>query len=122
MTLAAGGTGPRAGVPDSLIMVSSGHITTAAAGPLPRARTPIMPELPDVTAYIDALDARVRGARLERVRLGSPFVLRSVEPPLSAAAGRTVIGLSRLGKRIVFRLDGDLFLVVHLMIAGRLHW
>ncbi len=81
-----------------------------------------MPELPDVTVYIEALDARIRDARLERVRLASPFVLRSVDPPLSGAAGRQVIGLSRLGKRIVIRLDGDLFLVLHLMIAGRLHW
>ncbi len=122
MTLAAGGTGPLAGVPDSLVMVSSGHITTAEAGSLLLPPALIMPELPDVTVYIEALDARVRGARLERVRLGNPFVLRSVEPPLSAVEGRTVSGLSRLGKRIVFHLDGDLFLVVHLMIAGRLHW
>jgi len=81
-----------------------------------------MPELPDVTVYIEALDARIRNARLERVRLAKPFVLRSVDPPLSGAAGRQVIGVSRLGKRIVIRLDGDLFLVLHLMIAGRLHW
>jgi len=81
-----------------------------------------MPELPDVTVYVEALDARIRGARLEGVRLATPFLLRSVEPPLAAAAGRPVTGLSRLGKRIVIALDGELFLVLHLMIAGRLHW
>jgi formamidopyrimidine-DNA glycosylase len=81
-----------------------------------------MPELPDITVYTEALDARIRGARLEGVRLASPFVLRSVDPPLSAAFGKTVIGARRLGKRIVVALEGDLFLIVHLMIAGRLHW
>ena len=81
-----------------------------------------MPELPDVTVYIEALDARIGTARLEGVRLASPFVLRSVDPPLADAGGRDVIGVSRLGKRIVIALDGDLFLVLHLMIAGRLHW
>src|SRR5438128_1022182 len=81
-----------------------------------------MPELPDVALYIEALEPRLRGARLERVRLLSPFVLRSVDPPLAAAAGRAVSGLRRLGKRIVIGLDGDLFLLLHLMIAGRLHW
>ena len=81
-----------------------------------------MPELPDITVYLEALDARVRGARLLDVRLGSPFVLRSVDPPLSAAFGKTVTGLRRAGKRIVIALEDDLFLVLHLMIAGRLHW
>jgi len=81
-----------------------------------------MPELPDVVLYIEALEQRLRGARLERVRLLSPFVLRSVDPPLAVAAGRAVSGLRRLGKRIVIGLDGDLFLLLHLMIAGRLHW
>jgi formamidopyrimidine-DNA glycosylase len=81
-----------------------------------------LPELPDVTAYIEALDARIRGTRLLGVRLARPFALRSVEPPLAAAAGRTVTGLCRLGKRIVIELSGDLFLVLHLMISGRLHW
>ena len=81
-----------------------------------------MPELPDVTVYIEALDARIRGAQLLGVRLARPFALRSVEPPLSTGAGRTVTGLRRLGKRIVIELSGDLFLVLHLMIAGRLHW
>jgi formamidopyrimidine-DNA glycosylase len=81
-----------------------------------------MPELPDVTVYIEAIEARVRGAELLAVRLPSPFVLRSVDPPLRAAIGRTVTGLRRLGKRIVIELEDELFLVLHLMIAGRLHW
>jgi formamidopyrimidine-DNA glycosylase len=81
-----------------------------------------VPELPDVTAYLEALAARIEGARLERVRLLTPFVLRSVEPPIAAVAGRTVRGLRRIGKRLVIELEGDLFLVLHLMIAGRLHW
>ena len=81
-----------------------------------------MPELPDVEAYLAALRPRILGARLERVRLASPFVLRSVEPPLSAASGHAVTGLHRLGKRLVIALEGELYLIVHLMIAGRLHW
>ncbi|HEX9420076.1 MAG TPA: DNA-formamidopyrimidine glycosylase family protein [Methylomirabilota bacterium] len=81
-----------------------------------------MPELPDVTVYVEALGARVTGARLERVRLASPFVVRSFDPPIAEANGRTVAGLRRVGKRIVIALEGDLFLSIHLMIAGRLHW
>ncbi len=81
-----------------------------------------MPELPDITVYIEALDARIRGASLERVRLASPFVLRSFDPSISDAHGRVVTGLRRVGKRIVIALEGDLSLVIHLMIAGRLHW
>ena len=81
-----------------------------------------MPELPDIELYLSALRPRVEGETLERVRLASPFLLRSVEPPLTSAEGRRVIGLRRLGKRIVLALDGDLFLVLHLMIAGRLQW
>ena len=81
-----------------------------------------MPELPDVTVYIEALEQRIVGARLQRIRLASPFVLRSFDPPLSHAAGRAVRGLRRLGKRIVIALDEDLFLALHLMIAGRLRW
>jgi formamidopyrimidine-DNA glycosylase len=81
-----------------------------------------MPELPDVTVYIEALDARIRGARLERIRLLSPFVLRSVDPSPQALAGRAVVGLRRLGKRIVIALEDECFAVIHLMIAGRLHW
>jgi formamidopyrimidine-DNA glycosylase len=81
-----------------------------------------MPELPDILLYLHALAPRVVGQRILRVRLAAPFLLRSVEPPLSAAEDRRVIGLSRLGKRLVFELEGKLYLVVHLMIAGRLRW
>jgi len=81
-----------------------------------------MPELPDITVYIEALDSRIMGARLERVRISGPFLLRTVEPPIQAAEGKTVRDLRRLGKRITIGLDGDLWLVLHLMIAGRLHW
>ena len=81
-----------------------------------------MPELPDVTVYIERLQAQLQGKRLARIRLIHPFVLRSVVPPLSAAEGRKVLRLRRLGKRIVFELEGALFLVLHLMIAGRLRW
>src|SRR3989442_7193243 len=81
-----------------------------------------MPERPDVVVYIEALEARIAGARRERVRLANPFLLRSVDPPLSASTGRRVSGFRRVGKRIVIGLEGDLFLILHLMIAGRLHW
>jgi formamidopyrimidine-DNA glycosylase len=81
-----------------------------------------MPELPDIAAYITALEPRVMGLPLEGVRLVSPFLLRTTTPALSEAAGRTVRELRRVGKRIAIGLDGDLWLVLHLMIAGRLHW
>jgi formamidopyrimidine-DNA glycosylase len=81
-----------------------------------------MPELPDVQVYIEALERRILDQRLEQARVASPFVLRSVEPPLTALLGRGVVGLRRLGKRIVVGFEAELFLVVHLMIAGRLHW
>jgi formamidopyrimidine-DNA glycosylase len=81
-----------------------------------------VPELPDVTVYLEALAPRIAGTTLERVRLASPFVLRSVDPPITYACGTTVTGLRRIGKRIVVALSGELFLVVHLMIAGRLRW
>jgi formamidopyrimidine-DNA glycosylase len=81
-----------------------------------------MPELPDVTVYLEALAARIRGARLERIRLANPFVLRSVDPPPAEVVGRAVTGVRRLGKRIVIALEGELFVLIHLMIAGRLHW
>jgi formamidopyrimidine-DNA glycosylase len=81
-----------------------------------------MPELPEITIYIEALERRILGRPLIGVRLGSPFVLRSVEPPPAAFGGRTVRRLSRLGKRIVLAFDEELFLIIHLMIAGRLHW
>ena len=81
-----------------------------------------MPELPDILLYIESLTARIQGQVLERIRLGGPFVLRTVDPPLGQAEGRRVEGVRRIGKRIVFALEGDLFLVFHLMIAGRFHW
>ena len=81
-----------------------------------------MPELPDIAAYITALEARILGQTLERVRLGSPFLLRTVQPPLSDVEGRTVRDLRRVGKRIAIGVEGELWLVLHLMIAGRLHW
>jgi formamidopyrimidine-DNA glycosylase len=81
-----------------------------------------MPELPDVTVYIEALEARFLGAELEGVRLASPFLLRTVTPPPQALVGRRVTSLRRLGKRIAIGFDGDLWFVLHLMIAGRLHW
>jgi formamidopyrimidine-DNA glycosylase len=81
-----------------------------------------MPELPDVAIYIESLEARVVGHRLERILLKNPFLLRTAEPPLQSCAGRRVTGLRRLGKRIAIGLDNDVWLVLHLMIAGRLHW
>ena len=81
-----------------------------------------MPELPDITIYLDALASRVREQPLERLRIGNPFIVRTIEPPVSAIEGRRVTGLRRLGKRIVFAMEGDLFVVLHLMIAGRLRW
>jgi formamidopyrimidine-DNA glycosylase len=81
-----------------------------------------MPELPDVTAYVEALERHVGGRRIEGVRLRSPFLLRSVGPPLSETEGKTVRGARRIGKRIVLELDDELFLVIHLMITGRLRW
>jgi len=81
-----------------------------------------VPELPDIVVYVEALERRVNGRELLEVRLASPFLLRSIDPPLAAVRGRTVTGVRRLGKRIVLELEPDLFLVLHLMIAGRLHW
>jgi formamidopyrimidine-DNA glycosylase len=81
-----------------------------------------MPELPDVTVYLEALERHVVGRPLEHIRIASPFVLRSYDPPIDAAAGKTVKAVRRIGKRIVIELDDDLFLVLHLMIAGRLRW
>lgn len=81
-----------------------------------------MPELPDISAYITALEVRILGQTLEHVRLGSVFVLRTVTPELSEAEGKKVVALRRVGKRIAIGLEGELWLVIHLMIAGRLHW
>lgn len=81
-----------------------------------------MPELPDITVYLDALGSRILGRRLERVRVNSPFLVRTFEPPLEACHGREVLALRRIGKRIALGLEGELWIVIHLMIAGRLHW
>ncbi|MGB8260208.1 MAG: DNA-formamidopyrimidine glycosylase family protein [Terracidiphilus sp.] len=81
-----------------------------------------MPELPDIAAYLTALEARVLGQPIVALRLQSVFLLRTAEPPIASVEGKTVRALGRIGKRIVFSLDGDLHLVLHLMIAGRLHW
>jgi len=81
-----------------------------------------MPELPDITIYIEALEARLIDQPLEKIRLASPFLLRSFDPPIRAAEGKKVLGFHRIGKRIVFELEDDLFLVFHLMITGRFHW
>ena len=81
-----------------------------------------MPELPDVVVYLEALTRRIAGRRLERLTLHSPFVLRTVDPPIEAIQSKTVRGVRRIGKRIVLAFDDDLFLVIHLMIAGRLRW
>ncbi|MDQ3811193.1 MAG: formamidopyrimidine-DNA glycosylase [Chloroflexota bacterium] len=81
-----------------------------------------MPELPDLTVYLDFLAANIVGQPLQRVRLASPFVLRTADPPLSAVAGQRVLSVRRLGKRLIFELEGDLYLLIHLMIAGRFRW
>lgn len=81
-----------------------------------------MPELPDITVYIEALESRLVAQRLERTRIAKPFLLRSFDPPIAAAEGKLVNGVRRMGKRIVLELEDDLFLVIHLMIAGRLRW
>ena len=82
-----------------------------------------MPELPDITVYVESLRAKVRGDVLQRVRLTSPFLLRTAVPPIASAEGKRVVGVERLGKRVVIALEGDAVLSSsHLMIAGRLHW
>ena len=81
-----------------------------------------MPELPDITVYVDALTRRVVGRPLESLEVNSPFLLRTVDPPLQSVGGKAIRGVRRIGKRIAFALDDDLFIVLHLMIAGRLHW
>jgi len=81
-----------------------------------------MPELPDITVYVEALEARIVGQPLNELRIASPFLLRTVEPSLTSVAGKRVVGVRRMAKRIVLSLEDDLRIVLHLMIAGRLHW
>ena len=81
-----------------------------------------MPELPDLTVYIEALSRRVIGVPITAVRLASPFVLRTVEPKIADVLGKKVVAISRIGKRIVFTLEDELFLVIHLMVSGRFQW
>jgi len=81
-----------------------------------------MPELPDIAAYITALETRIVGQPIQQIRLASPFLLRTAQPPLTSVEGRVVCQLRRIGKRIAIAVNGDLWLVLHLMIAGRLHW
>src|ERR1700732_1421488 len=86
------------------------------------ARLPRVPELPDIVVYIEALEKRILGKRLDHVRIASPFLLRTAVPPLTDVEGKIVLQLRRLGKRICIGLENDIWLVLHLMIAGRLHW
>ena len=81
-----------------------------------------MPELPDITVYVEALERRIVGQPLTEIKLGTPFLLRTVDPPLSAVVDKRVVSVTRLGKRVVIGLEDELFIVIHLMIAGRLHW
>ncbi len=81
-----------------------------------------MPELPDITVYIESLQSRIAGQTLEKIRVASPFLLRSVDPPISEAENKRVLGIRRIGKQILWELEKELFLVFHLMIAGRFHW
>src|SRR5688500_5803760 len=88
----------------------------------PSGKVRLVPELPDIALYLDALAPRVLNQPLERLRIANPFLVRTLEPPIAAVEGRRIIALRRMGKRIVFALERDLYLVLHLMIAGRLRW
>jgi formamidopyrimidine-DNA glycosylase len=103
-----------------LVRLLSGH--RIHIGRTRQAHFRTVPELPDITVYVEALNRRVADARLDDVRLKSPFLLRSVDPPISALRGKRVLEVRRMGKRIVFAFEDDLYLVLHLMIAGRLKW
>jgi formamidopyrimidine-DNA glycosylase len=89
---------------------------------LTTGNTAAMPELPDITVYVESLEQRILGTRLVRLRLNNPFLLRTVVPPIASAEGRRTVGIRRMGKRIVISLEDDLHLVIHLMVAGRLKW
>src|SRR6266545_6252031 len=88
----------------------------------PYSYSAAVPELPDITIYLEALEKRILGHVLERVQIGSPFRLRTAAPPITAVEGKKVLELRRLGKRICIGVEDDIWLVLHLMIAGRLHW
>ncbi len=88
----------------------------------PRDNGSLVPEYPDITVYIEALEKRILGQELKSILIGAPYLLRTVTPPLQTAEGKKVVGFRRIGKRICIGLEGDLWLVLHLMIAGRLHW
>jgi formamidopyrimidine-DNA glycosylase len=103
-------------------LLPANQVEVALATPQDRWHLIRMPELPDIAAYITALEPRIISQPLSKVRLASPFLLRTVHPPLADAEGRTVRELRRIGKRIAIGVEGDLWLVLHLMIAGRLHW
>src|SRR3989449_3357093 len=114
--------GAEAAVPreaDSGARAGRGRRAAGAAG---QSLPELMPELPDIVCYLHALEARVVGQRLERLRIASPFLLRTADPPLADLSGRAIRGVRRLGKRIVFAFEDAYFVVLHLMIAGRLHW
>jgi len=81
-----------------------------------------MPELPDIEVYIDCLKPRVVGQAIQAIRIINPFLVRTFDPPIDAVVGKTILAIHRMGKRIVFGCDDELFLILHLMIAGRLHW
>ncbi len=81
-----------------------------------------MPELPDIILYVESLRARVLGSQIENIRVASPFIIRSVHPPIQEAIGKRIQGIERIGKRIIFELEDELFIIIHLMIAGRFHW
>jgi len=100
--------------------IAAAPIAVAAVEPC--SYTPAMPELPDLTVYLERFEAFARDAKLLRLRIGNPFVLRSVAPAPAAFEGRRLLGASRLGKRLVFEFEGEYFAVIHLMILGRLHW
>src|SRR4051794_18530104 len=106
----------------SLLISSRTPGKNLISGRLVPSKLRVMPELPDITIYIEALERRVQGQVLDRVRVSSPFLLRSAVPPLASIHGQKISGLRRMGKRIVFGFENDCWLVLHLMIAGRLHW
>src|ERR1700740_2454179 len=119
------GPAPRALRPRSKGSMPRAKITTINVSTFLIAHpiiTKSMPELPDVSVYVEALQQRLLGQPLVKLRLTSPFVLRTFDPPPSSLEGKHVLGIRRLGKRIVFELAGELYLIVHLMIAGRFRW